>query len=167
MFDKYYKTTHVILEYIDVLTTLLPLFIFLGLIYILVLERKAVLTIVKERNKLSDPKYCYRICLPVLRRIYYLVGGVILSIGGFFIITSIDRFIEQEMPNDTYPPYSERGNFILMTAGVAGVLAFLFAGISLIFSAGGRFLVNTAKFITLITIISLMVLLVLARAQLV
>jgi hypothetical protein len=71
------------------------------------------------------------------------------------------------MPNDTYPPYSERGNFILMTAGVAGVLAFLFAGISLIFSAGGRFLVNTAKFITLITIISLMVLLVLARAQLV
>jgi hypothetical protein len=166
MLEQYDKTMEVIFAYINLLASNLPVFIFFGLVYILLLEWKAVLKIVKERKELSDPKYCYQICLPIIRRIYYLVGGVALFLGGYVIISTIQRF-EMELPMNSPVPYSEKGNFILTISGMAAVLIFQFAGLALMFSAGGRFLVNTAKIITLLTVGFIIVLLILAHAQLI
>lgn len=166
MYEQYVKIPEVIVAYINALAVQIPVFVFLGLIYILLLEWKTVYKIYQNRKKLSDPSSLYQLSLPILKRLRYLIGGVALSYSGFLVIGWFSNSLESSKELAQFP-YSERGGIILAIFGAAAVLAMQWTGIALILSAGGRFLVNTAKFIALFTVIILLTFLILARAQLI
>jgi len=164
------QLTETVLRLISLQIFYLNYYVLAGIIYILILEHKTVIEIIRDRKKIfgSKKKILLKKYLPIfLKRLCYLLGGILLFLSGFYIVYFIQKsFWEQLSPTfvdsipDDYVRYTEKGNLFAIRSGVIAVATIQLAGIALILSAGGKWLVNTAKAITLLTIVCLLVVVV-------
>ena len=156
------ESLEILLGFINLFAYNLIIIIPLGILYILVLEFKTVVKIFKNKKNITYKKLL-AISFPILKRLAYLLGGIVLFFMGFMYIRFLDSFLGSSVTT----AYTEIGNRILTYSGVFGVLAFQFAGIVLILSAGGRWMVNLAKLIVTLTTAYLVIVLLLAAARLI
>lgn len=133
---------------INQLLSNLWLFVLFGLIYILILEKESVLAFIKNKK--------IKLLYPLLKRaVYPLVGGALI-LYSFVIVSSILNLLTPEslpqidhsnvVPGGFWATFKYQTQF----TGIFSVIGLILAGISLILSAGGKWLVNLSKsFITL------------------
>ncbi len=162
MLEKHEQIIEVLSTFTNSLFEKLYIFIFLGIVYILILEWKTVIDVYRKKDKIVNPAYFYSISKSIIERLYYIAYGLIVFFAGYSVV----YFISDIFGNSKYSfNYIDENNFILPVAGMIAVFVFQLAGITLILSAGDRFFVNTAKTITVITVGLLLVFLVLTHAQ--
>lgn len=129
------------------------MFILVGLVLIIILEKESILSFIKQKKI----KFLY----PLLKRGAYLVAGIVLILFSFSIVNTLlniftpDSFANIDNTNiqaqgfwGTWKHYSD-------FSGILAITGLIIAGDSLILSAGTKWLVNLAKLITTITILLL------------
>lgn len=136
----------------NVLAYIWPITI-VGLIHIIVLEAKILLKVLKQKK--------LKLLMPIAKRVMYPVLGLILIFFSFSIVNSIIDIItpssmaEPDYYNLETKDFWTTWKYQTQYAGVVSVVGFIIAGISLILSAGGRWLVNLAKLFVTLTILYL------------
>ncbi|MDP2642719.1 MAG: hypothetical protein Q8P62_02675 [Candidatus Peregrinibacteria bacterium] len=129
------------------------IFILLGLVLIIILENESVLSFIKQKKI----KFLY----PLFKRGAYLVAGIVLILFSFSIVNALlniftpDSFTNVDNTNiqaqGFWATWKHYSNF----SGMFAVIGFIIAGEALILSAGNKWLVNLAKLVITITILSL------------
>ena len=129
------------------------IFILLGLIHIFVLENKTLVKFIKQKK--------LKTALPIAKRGSYLIIGIGLVICSFVIInTLLDIFVPEEFANLDHTTSNNEGFWATWKSnstltGLISVTGILVAGISLILSAGSKWLVTLSKLIVTITVLYL------------
>ncbi len=127
------------------------LFVLLGLIHMAITEHKSILAFVKQKK--------IKLLLPLLKRGSYLIIGLILIFLSFSIVNSILSVLIPESTKEI--DYGQAKDFWTTLkyqtqyAGLISVIGFIIAGISLVLSAGGKWLVNLAKLFVTLTVLYL------------
>ena len=129
------------------------LFGLIGLIHILVLERAAVYKLLKKK--------AYKKLLGVIwKKARYLVGGVVLILMSFVIVNWLITLVTPEGLSDAVieePNLKDGGTldklkYFSAFTGLITISLFCFAGISLMLSAGERWLVNLSKLLCTLSV---------------
>lgn len=136
----------------NVLAYIWPITI-VGLIHIMILEAKILFKALKQKK--------IKLLAPIAKRVMYPVLGLFLIFFSFLIVNSIiDIITPASMAEPNYDNLETKDfwttwKYQTQYAGVISVVGFLIAGISLILSAGGRWLVNLAKLFVTLTVLYL------------
>ena len=122
----------------------------MGVTHIVIVEAKSIFKAVKEKK--------IKLLLPLAKRALYPALGLALVLMSFAIVNTILASIVPEsisIPDhssiqvkDFWTTMKSQTEF----AGLFSTIGFVIAGISLILSAGGRWLVNLAKFFVTISV---------------
>lgn len=129
------------------------IFVLIGITYGAVLEYKLLLEFYQKRKA--------KILKPLLHRLSYLALGIILVLLAFAIVNSIlSIIVPSVMPMvkvSNIPPNSFLGSIKSQKEyiGLFSVIGLIMAGISLIISAGGKWMVTLAKLLATLSIIYL------------
>lgn len=124
------------------------LIILFGLIHLAFIERKGIYESIKQKK--------IKPLLPLGKKTFYPICGLLIILLSFAIVSSLLTYLMPE--SISIPDYSTMEakdfwttlKYQTQYSGLFGVIGFIIAGISLILSAGGKWLVNIAKlFITL------------------
>lgn len=131
------------------------LFFLLGLIYLLVLEHKVIFQFFRTREK------NFKILHPLARKSLYLGLGLVLIYGSWTITNYLSGILipsALSAPNLVVTQGTGFWAFLKYQSGFSGLIStalMIFAGISLLLSAGGRWLVNLAKLFATVSILYL------------
>lgn len=139
-----------IIEIVNHLLSSTWLFIIIGLIHIAIIEHELIFRFIKEKSKNIKE------LTPILKRGVYIILGVLLVLSSYSIVNFLvniivpSSFPEPNYSNIQVSNFWSSVKYQSQYAGLIAVIGFVVAGISLIFSGGGKWLVNLSKlFITL------------------
>lgn len=126
------------------------LFVVIGLIHIMIIEHELVIRFIKEKSKNIKQ------LIPIFKRSAYIVLGVLLVLFSYSIVNFLidiiipSSFSELDYSNIQVNDFWSSIKYQSQYSGLIAVIGFIIAGINLIFSGGGKWLVNLSKlFITL------------------
>lgn len=130
------------------------LIVLLGLIHIKIIEANNIWQFYKQKK--------WILLLPAAKRCLYLILGLILIFSSFSLVDSLIKlFVPGSMlaMNDNMQVEGLRA-YIKDQAeyvGIFAVIGFIFSGIALTLSGGGRWLVNLSKLFATITVLYLFI----------
>ncbi len=136
---------------LDKMLSNIPLFILLGLFNLIIIENKTILEAIKQKK--------LKLLLPILKRTKYIVSGLILIVFSFTLVTML---FDALLPVISTIPYYEgiepKGfwstwKYHTPYVGLISVIGVNMAGMALLLSAGGKWLLNLAKLLLTITIL--------------
>lgn len=127
------------------------LFIVLGIGHMIIIENKNILAFANQKK--------IKLLLPLLKRGSYLIIGLVLIFLSFAIVNSIlSTLVPESMQEIDYGQAKDFWTTLkyqTQYTGIFSVIGFIIAGISLILSAGGRWLVNLGKLFITLTVLYL------------
>lgn len=125
--------------------------ILLGLGHMIIIENKSILAFTKQKK--------IKLLLPLLKRGSYIIMGLILIFYSFVIVkTILSVLVPESMQEIDYGQAKDfwtTWKYQTQYAGLFSVIGFIIAGISLILSAGGKWLVNLGKLFITLTVLYL------------
>lgn len=125
------------------------LFVVFGIVYMIVLEKKCVLDFPKKKK--------IQLLAPLFKRASYLIGGLLLIFLSFAIVNYIlGALVPETMGAIDYGQATDFWSTLkyqTQYTGLFAVIGVLIAGISLVLSAGGKWLVTLAKLFLTLTVL--------------
>lgn len=131
--------------------------VFFGILHLLIIERKTIFLFTKKVIKRENREI--KELSPLLKSFSYIALGVLIVMGSYFIVSSIltTFFFSLSLPeNSSGIPVTDFWSAVKHYAdytGLFAVIGFIASGISLILSAGGRWLVNLSKLFATLSIL--------------
>jgi hypothetical protein len=127
------------------------IFVLLGIGHMIIIENKSILAFAKQKK--------IKLLVPLLKRGSYLIMGLILIFLSFAIVNTIlSALVPESMQEIDYGEAKDfwtTWKYQTQYAGLFSVIGFIIAGISLILSAGGKWLVNLTKLFVSLTVLYL------------
>lgn len=135
-----------ILMIVNQILSYLWLFIVIGLVHVIYIERQLIGNFFKEKHK------TFKQLFPFVNRLSYILAGVIMVLLSFSIVNSILVMMVPDsiagsvdfnsiQVTDFWSSLKSQSQFV----GLVTVIGFTLSGLSLIMSGGGRWLVNLSK----------------------
>lgn len=131
------------------------LFVFMGIVHILIIEHRVIFYFVREKSKKITQ------LMPIFYRLPYIFLGLLLIFFSYAIVNySIFILIPDSIPTVDYSnlPVNDFWSFVKhqeQYGGMIFVIGLYMAGISLILSGGGRWLVNLSKLLITLSYVCL------------